>query len=93
MGHEAGDVALAIADAGDVVHGAVGIAGGVVGAVGSGVAEEDLVVFFQIGEGGFIAIVIAVAMGDGNLEDLAFLRGVGEGRSSFLRRGYERGGR
>jgi hypothetical protein len=79
MGHEAGDVAFAIADASDVVCGTVGIAGVVVFAVGRGVAEQDLVIFFESGEHGFIAIVIAVAVGDGEFEDLAFLRGVGEG--------------
>jgi hypothetical protein len=42
------------------------------------------VIFFEFGECGFIAIVIAVAVGDGNFEDLAFLRGVGEGRIRFF---------
>src|SRR5882762_10316585 len=79
MGHQAGYVTLAVANAGDVVHGAVGIAGVVVFAVGRGVAEKNLAIFFESGERGFVAIVIAVAVGDGEFEDLAFLRGVGEG--------------
>jgi hypothetical protein len=77
--HEAGYVAFAIADAGDVVHGAVGIAGVVVFAVGRGIAEKNLVIFFERGERGFVAIVVAVTVGDGEFEDLAFSGGVGEG--------------
>ena len=42
-------------------------------------AEKNLAIFFEVGERRFIAIIVAVAVGDGNLEDLAFLRGVGEG--------------
>src|SRR5208337_5039276 len=84
VGHEAGDVAPAIADAGDVVHGAVGIAGVVVGGVGRGVAEKDLVIFFDGGESGVVAIVVAVAVSDGDFKDLAFFRGVGERGVGFF---------
>jgi hypothetical protein len=80
MGHQASYVALAIADAGDVVCGAVGIAGVVVIPVGRGVAKKNLVIFLESGKRGFVAIVVAVAVGDGEFENLAFLGGVGEGR-------------
>jgi len=84
VGHEAGYVAFAIADAGDVVCGTVGIAGGVVGTIGRGVAEKNLVIFFESGECVRVAIVVAVAVGDGQLQNLAFLCGVGEWRVGVL---------
>src|SRR5260370_39117091 len=55
MRHEAGDVAFAVADAGDVVHRAVGIASAVIGAIRRCVAEDDLASLFKLGERGFIA--------------------------------------
>src|SRR5260370_1093901 len=87
MGHESGDIAFAVADSSDIVNCAVGIAGVVsflrsrkatCGTVGSGVAENHLVIFLQVGHSGLVAMVIAVGMRDGNLEDLALLTGVGE---------------
>src|SRR6267378_1605491 len=78
MGHESGDVALAVADSSDIANGAVGIAGAVVGTVGSCVAKNDLAIFLEVGEGGFVTVVIAIGVRDGDLEDLALLRGVGE---------------
>src|SRR5437016_3250949 len=67
-----------------MVNCTVGIAGLVVGTVGSGVAENDLAVLLKVSEGDFVAVVIAVGMRDGNLEDLALLRGVGERRARLL---------
>src|SRR5258708_2775048 len=84
MGHEAGDVALAVADAGDIANGAVGMAGAVIGTVGRRVAKNDLAIFLEVGEGGFVTVVIAIGMRDGKLEDLALLRGVGERRFRLL---------
>src|SRR5882762_5581598 len=84
MGHEAGDVALAVADASDIANGAVGIAGAVVGTVGRRVAKNDLAIFLEVGERGFITVVIAIGMRDGKLEDLSLLRGVGERRVRLL---------
>src|SRR5256885_8995384 len=76
MGHETDNVALAVADSCDIVHCSVGIAGGIVGTVGSGVAENHLVVFLQLRERSLVAMVIAVRVRDGNLENLALLGGV-----------------
>jgi len=84
MGHEAGDVAFTIADAGDIGHGAVGITGGVIGAVGRGVAKKDLMIFFEVGEGVGVASVVAVVMSDRDAEDLALGCGGGKGRIGFL---------
>src|SRR5438445_7299050 len=93
MRHQAGDVALAVADTGDVVNRAVGIASVVSflgsrkatdGTVGRGVTENDLTIVFEVGERGFVAIVSAVGVRDGNLENLALLRGVGKGRVRLL---------
>src|SRR5437867_4419811 len=72
MRHQAGDVALAVADAGDVMHCAVGIASVIVGAVGSGVAENYLAILFERRESVFVNIPVAVGVGDGHLEDLPF---------------------
>src|SRR5580704_19329753 len=84
MRHQAGDVALAIADAGDVVHGTVGIAGVVVGAVGRGLTEKNLVTFFESGKRVIFTIVVAVAVGNGQFQNLAFLCGIGERRVGVL---------
>src|SRR5713226_1003515 len=80
MGHQPGDIALAVADSGDIADRAVGIAGVIVGAIRRRVTKDDLTIFLEGRERGFVAIVVAVAMRDGNLEDLALLRGVGERR-------------
>jgi hypothetical protein len=66
------------------VNCAVGIAGVVVGTVGSGVAENHLAVLLELSERGFVAIVITVGVSDGDVENLAFLRGVGERRVGLL---------
>src|SRR2546421_543111 len=60
MGHETGDVALAVADSSDIVHCSVGIAGVIVGTVGSGVAENHLAVLLELSERSLVAEVIAV---------------------------------
>src|SRR5467141_58296 len=78
MGHESGDVTLAVADSGDIVYCTVGIAGVVVRTVGSCVAENHLAVLLELGKHGVIAVVIAIGVRDGNFEDLAIPRGVGE---------------
>src|SRR5207244_12504495 len=84
MGHETGDVALAVADSSDIVHCSVGIAGVIVGAVGSGVAENHLAVLFELSERSLVAMVIAVRVRDGKLENLARLGGVGRRRVRLL---------
>src|SRR5216684_4563035 len=84
MGHEADDVAFAVADARDIVQGTVRIACRVVCSVRRGVAENDLMIFLEFGERGFVAGVIAIVVRDGNLEDLAVLRGVRERRVRLL---------
>src|SRR6266849_6203467 len=84
MGHESGDIAPAVADASDIVNGAVGIAGVVVGTIGRRIVENNLMIFFEICERGFVAIVVAVGMRDRNLEDLTFLRSIGEWRARLL---------
>src|SRR5437016_4317848 len=84
MGHETGDVALAVADSSDIVHCSVGIAGVIVGTVGSGVAENHLAVLLELSERSLVAMVIAVRVRDGNLENLAPLGGVGRRRVRLL---------
>src|SRR4029077_705418 len=84
MRHESSDVALAVADSGDIVNCTVGIAGVVVGAVRSGVAEDHLAIFFEVRKRLFVAVVVAIRMRDGKLEDLSLLRGVGEQRVRLL---------
>src|SRR5260370_11843665 len=84
-GHEAGDVALAVADSGDIANCAVGITATVVGTLASGVTENDLAILFQISECGFVAMIISVGVRDGDLEDLALLRGGGERRVPLFR--------
>src|SRR5260370_35639346 len=74
LGHEAGDVAFAVADARDIVQGTVRIACRVVCSVRRGVAENDLMVFLKFGERGFVAGVIAIVVRDRNLQDIALLR-------------------
>jgi hypothetical protein len=84
MRHEAGDVAIPVAKPRDVVDGAVGIARGIIRSVGSRVTKNDLMIFFESCESGFVATVISVGVRDGNLEDLAFLGGIGERRVGLL---------
>ena len=78
MGHEAEDVSGFVANAGDVFAGAVGVCGIGGLALGVAVADQDLVVRVEGGEGGVIGKVAAFAVGDGDIEDLAFGRGAGE---------------
>ena len=49
--HQSGNVALAIANAGDILKGAVGITGGVILTVSAGVAKNDLLVSSVIPRG------------------------------------------
>src|SRR5690349_16260881 len=64
MGHKADNVAFAVADAGNVVDGAVRIARRVIGAVGCGVAENNLAILFQFSHGRVVAHVVAVVVRD-----------------------------
>ena len=84
MGHETGDVALAVANSSDIVKGTVRIACRIVCSVRRGVAEDDLAILFEFGERGFVAGVIAIVVRDGNLQDLAVLRRIREGRVGLL---------
>ena len=83
MGHHAENVSLLIANAGDAVEGAVGV-GGMLFLCGSfsgggAVAEENLLVLFQGLQGGGVGVVAAFAMGNGEVDDLAGLVGLGPG--------------
>ena len=78
MGHEAEDISGFVADAGDVFAGAVGVCGVGGLALGIAVADEDLVVRVEGGEGGVVGEVAAFPVGDGDIEDLAFGGGAGE---------------
>jgi len=84
VGHEAEDVAVAVADAGDGVERAIGIGLGIVcsgvAAVGMHVVKNNLVVALEIGERGGVAEIISFHVGDGHFQDLARARGAGEGR-------------
>ena len=78
MGHEAEDISGFVADAGDVFAGAVWVCGIGGLALGVAVADEDLVVRVEGGEGGVVGEVAAFAVGDWDIEDLAFGGGAGE---------------
>src|SRR5467141_2784501 len=89
MRHEASDVALAIANAGDIVNCSIGIAGVVspwcgreatYGAIRRRVAEYYLAIVFKLRECGFIAVVIAIRVRDGNFQNLPLLRSIGKRR-------------
>lgn len=68
VGHHAEDIPGAVADAGDVGQGAVGVAGRVDLAGGIGVAEENLIMGDEVIEARRVDAVIALAVGDGNAE-------------------------
>lgn len=78
MGHEAEDISGFVADAGDVFAGSVGVCGIGRLALGVAVADEDLVVRVEGGEGGVVGKVAAFPVSDGDIEDLACGGGVGE---------------
>ena len=71
MGHHADDVATGVADARDVVDGAVGVGVGRTLAVGGDVAEDDAILVMQLGEAVGLDDVVALGVGDGQAEDLA----------------------
>src|SRR5207302_10999364 len=48
------------------------------------VAKKNLFVLFEVGDAGFVGGVAAVGVRDGDFQDLAFPRGVGEGRIGLL---------
>jgi hypothetical protein len=85
MRHQAGHIALFIANAGDVLQRAVGIRG--VGQVSVGVAvlPQDLIIGLELGERFFVGKIAAFAMGDGHAENFACRNLIGE-------RGVGRGG-
>src|SRR5206468_5066181 len=66
MRHQSSDVALVVADSSDIVQGTVGIACRVVCSVRRGVAENDLMIFLDLGERSFVAGVVAIVVRDGN---------------------------
>jgi len=78
VGHEAEDISGFVADAGDIFAGAVGVCDIGCLALGIAVADEDLVVRVEGGEGGVVGEVASLAVGDGDIEDLAFGSGAGE---------------
>ncbi len=73
MRHQSGDVAFAIANAGDVVHRTVGIAGSVIRSVRRRVTKDDLAIFLEVRERCFIARIVAVVVRDGDCQNLAGL--------------------
>ena len=80
MRHQAGHVALFIADAGDVLQRAVRVRA--VGQVSTGVAvlPKDLVVGLELGERFFIGEIAAFAVGDGHAENFSRRNLAGERR-------------
>src|SRR6267154_1298547 len=84
MRHQPSDVALAVADSSDMVQGTVRIACRVVCSVRRGVAENDLMIFLELGERSLVAGVVAIVVRDGNFQDLAWPRGVRKGRIGLL---------
>ena len=70
VGHQTEDVTAFVADAGNVVDGAVGVVH---------VADDDAVVALELFEDGRLGEVAAFTMGDGDAEDLALGAGVGKG--------------
>ncbi len=70
---------MLVGDAGDVVEGAVGVGVGGYFALGGAVAEEDAAFGFEAVQGWGVGVVAAFAVGDGDVEDLAFGAGLGEG--------------
>ena len=85
MRHEAGHVALRVADSGDVFQRAVGI--GRVRSLTGGinVAPEHLAVGVELRERGRVREVAALAVGDGHAEQFARRSFLGEGRLMILR--------
>ncbi len=84
MGHEAQHVARAIGDARDVTRRAVGIARRGCPPLRVAVGEEHLPVCEQGVERLFVGDVVAFAMGDGQVQDLARLEAVREARVGIL---------
>src|SRR5258708_23456429 len=84
MGHQAGHVAFAIANACNIVERAIGIARGVIRAVWSRITEKDLSIVFKVSKRGFVGAVIAVVMGDWDFQDLALRSAAGKGRIGLL---------
>src|SRR5438876_12320794 len=84
MRHKASAVALVVADSSDIVQGTVRIACRVVCSVRRGVAENDLMMFLELGERSLVAGVVAIVVRDGNFQDLAWPRGVRKGRIGWL---------
>jgi len=78
MRHQTGHVAFTIADTGDIGCGAVWIACGIVISCRRGVTEQDLMILLEFGKRGIVTRVIAVAVGDGNFQNLARLCGARE---------------
>ncbi len=79
VGHETEDIATGVDDAGDVAEGAIWVRLRAGVSRGIGVAEDDAVVAFQIGEGVRIGEVGTFAVGDGDIPNLAGAGLVGEG--------------
>ena len=90
--HEAEDVEVLVADAGDVVERAVGagaadraaaaLAG--LGAVGGAVAQHDLAVVAHAGQGVGVDPVVALVVLDDDAQHVAGLGRLGEGRAGVL---------
>jgi len=78
MGHQAGHVAGLVADAGDVAQGTVGV--GLVGWFASGVdiLPEDLTAGLEFFQGGVVAEITALAVGNGKAQEFAFGNFAGE---------------
>ena len=74
MRHHAEDIALAVADTGDVVQSAILTPELTIGVA---VPEQNLVMRFKVGQTGIISQVAAFGMGDRHLEDLTFLATIG----------------
>src|SRR6266851_3073288 len=84
MRHQAGHVALAVANSCNVVERTIGIARGVICAVRSCITEKDLAIFFEVSKRGFVGVVVAVIVGYGDFQHLALQSSVGEGCIGLL---------
>src|SRR6266851_5038112 len=72
MGHHAEDVALAVADAGDVAGGAVRIRLARDPSFDVAVSEDDLPIALELVEGRVIGVVVPLAVRDRRAQDVAF---------------------
>src|SRR5437899_10163480 len=84
VGHQAEDIAGVVDDPRDVVERAVGVGLRCDFAVFRTVTEDDLVPGLQLGERWFVRLVVALPVGDREVQHLAWLASAGEGTVALL---------